>query len=126
MSFQSLPIHLEMLGTTHVAVGFNDLGILLTCDLREAPHEQPFPKALRFVGLDGSAFSVAKSLVVAEMLQMPGCQVVAKMSVIGIIEYLYTETSKNTGSIVLFAVVRAHKQFVNLVSCTDVLTWCST
>lgn len=122
MSFQSLPIHLEMLGTTHVAVGFNDLGILLTCDLREAPHEQPFPKALRFVGLDGSAFSVAKSLVVAEMLQMPGCQVVAKMSVIGIIEYLYTETSKNTGSIVLFAVVRAHKQFVNLVSCTDVLT----
>ena len=56
-----------------MAVGFNDLGMLLTCDLREAPHgSQPSPKALRFVGLDGSAFSVAKSLVVAEMLQMPG------------------------------------------------------
>ena len=68
----SIACNLEMLGTTHVAVGFNDLGMLLTCDLREAPHEQPSPKALRFVGLDGSAFSVAKSLVVAEMLQMPG------------------------------------------------------
>lgn len=68
----SIACNLEMLGTTHVAVGFNDLGMLLTCDLREAPHEQPSQKALRFVGLDGSAFSVAKSLVVAEMLQMPG------------------------------------------------------
>ena len=58
-------------GTTHVAVGFNDLGMLLTCDLREAPGGK-CSNPLRFVGIDASAFSVAKSLVLAEMLRMLG------------------------------------------------------
>ncbi|CAE7567241.1 RPAP3, partial [Symbiodinium pilosum] len=55
-------------GTTHVAVGFNDLGILLSCDLREEPSKNVLGP-LRFVGLDSSAFSVAKSKVIAEMLK---------------------------------------------------------
>ncbi|CAJ1460671.1 unnamed protein product [Effrenium voratum] len=48
-------------GTTHVAVGFNDLGMLLTCQLLPAPQG---PGPLRFVGIDCSAYSVAKSLVI--------------------------------------------------------------
>lgn len=55
-------------GTTHVAVGFNDLGILLSCDLREAPGGKKGHDPLRFIGIDASPFSVAKSLVLAEML----------------------------------------------------------
>eukprot|EP00438_Fugacium_kawagutii_P013222 Skav207298 [mRNA] locus=scaffold1463:162875:168326:- [translate_table: standard] len=44
--------------------------MLLTCDLRDAP--TPSREPLRFVGIDASAFSVAKSLVLAEMLGMLG------------------------------------------------------
>ena len=56
----------KSLGTTHVAVGFNDLGMLLTCQLLPAPQG---PGPLRFVGIDCSAYSVAKSLVIAQLLR---------------------------------------------------------
>ena len=51
------------LGTVHVAVGFVDLGVLLSCDLG--------PRGagpLRFVGVELSAFAVAKSLVIWQMV----------------------------------------------------------
>ena len=51
-------------------MGFNDLGILLSCDLREAPGGKKCHDPLRFIGIDASPFSVAKSLVLAEMLRM--------------------------------------------------------
>ena len=51
-------------------MGFNDLGILLSCDLREAPGGKKGHDPLRFIGIDASPFSVAKSLVLAEMLRM--------------------------------------------------------
>ena len=52
---------------THVAVGFNDLGVLLTCDLRNGPADAIGP--LRFCGIDMSPFSVAKAAVLAEILK---------------------------------------------------------
>jgi len=52
-----------------VAVGFNDLSLLLPCTLNAPPgHQGP----LRFVGLDPNPFSVAKSLVIAEMVRRGG------------------------------------------------------
>mmetsp|Transcript_101092 Transcript_101092/g.294350 ORF Transcript_101092/g.294350 Transcript_101092/m.294350 type:complete len:493 (-) Transcript_101092:28-1506(-) len=59
------------LGTCHVAVGFNDLSMLLTCDLRDPPSEDSRAGPLRFVGIDSSPFCVAKSTVLLEMLRLP-------------------------------------------------------
>jgi hypothetical protein len=55
----------EMLvqGKTHVAVGFVDLGLLMTADL--LPGDDP----LRFIGIERSAFAVAKTHVIWEMLK---------------------------------------------------------
>lgn len=55
-------------GTVHVAVGFNDLNLLLHCQLAGAPPSRR-QGPLRFVGFDASPFSVAKSMVIAEMLR---------------------------------------------------------
>ena len=56
-------------GTTHVALGFNDLGFLLSAELVDSPglSEQQLP--LHFVGYDRCPFAVAKFKVVAEMLK---------------------------------------------------------
>jgi len=53
-----------------VAVEFNDLSMLLHCQLSDAPSGCQGP--LRFMGFDLNPFSVAKSLVVAEMLRRAG------------------------------------------------------
>jgi tetratricopeptide (TPR) repeat protein len=53
------------LGTVHVAVGFVDLGVLLSCDIVDAPEGRTGP--LRFVGVELSCFAVAKSLVIWQM-----------------------------------------------------------
>jgi hypothetical protein len=52
------------LGPTHVALGFNDLQVLLP----DAASTAPIPP-LRFIGYDRSTFSVAKTLVLAHMLR---------------------------------------------------------
>jgi hypothetical protein len=59
----------EMLhqGTTHVAVGFVDLGILLAADIR--PGSTRNGNQLRFVGVERSAFCVAKTHVVWELIR---------------------------------------------------------
>ena len=53
------------LGTVHVAVGFVDLGVLLSCELCDAPKSRAGP--LRFVGIELSCFAVAKSLAIWQM-----------------------------------------------------------
>lgn len=55
------------LGTVHVAVGFVDLGVLLSCDIGEAPKGRTGP--LRFVGVELSCFAVAKSLAIWQMIK---------------------------------------------------------
>ena len=57
-------------GSTHVAVGNNDLGLLLASMENVLPPStnDQIGKPLRFVGVDSSPFSVAKTLVVAQML----------------------------------------------------------
>jgi hypothetical protein len=52
------------LGTTHVAVGFVDLGVLSTGTLAGDQQDGP----LRFVGYDQSAPCVAKTIVLARMM----------------------------------------------------------
>jgi len=55
-------------GTSHVAVGFVDLGILFAADLISPPsqlHQGP----LKFIGIEKSPYSVAKTLVVWGLIE---------------------------------------------------------
>eukprot|EP01114_Cavostelium_apophysatum_P000567 TRINITY_DN10513_c0_g1_i1.p1 TRINITY_DN10513_c0_g1~~TRINITY_DN10513_c0_g1_i1.p1 ORF type:complete len:468 (+),score=108.09 TRINITY_DN10513_c0_g1_i1:342-1745(+) len=54
------------LGTTHVSVGLADLGVLLTAVLIQHPKKEQ--KSLRFQGYDSSAYAVAKSRIIVEMI----------------------------------------------------------
>ena len=55
-------------GSTHVAIGFVDLGILLVAELR--PPDDPGNRdPLRFVGVERSAFCVAKTYVIWELIR---------------------------------------------------------
>ncbi len=56
-------------GTTHVALGFNDLGFLLSAKLVDSSGLQEQQLPLHFVGYDRCPFAVAKFKVVAEMLK---------------------------------------------------------
>mmetsp|Transcript_9971 Transcript_9971/g.23771 ORF Transcript_9971/g.23771 Transcript_9971/m.23771 type:complete len:437 (+) Transcript_9971:932-2242(+) len=56
-----------LLGTTHVAVGFVDLGILIEADLH-GPPKVGMNGPLCFLGIETSPYAVAKTLVVWEML----------------------------------------------------------
>ena len=55
-------------GTVHVAAGFVDLGILLAADLDASSSHHRGP--LRFVGFERSAYAVAKTLVIWEMIAL--------------------------------------------------------
>ena len=55
-------------GTTHVAVGFIDLGILLSANLHDPPSDSHVGP-LRFIGVEKSPYAVAKSLVLWEMMK---------------------------------------------------------
>ena len=55
-------------GTTHVAVGFVDLGILFAAELSGPPSNQ-CDGPLHFLGIDMSAYAVAKTLVLWELLK---------------------------------------------------------
>ena len=54
-------------GKTHVAVGFVDLGFLLNAQIKDSENGP-----LRFVGVERCPFSVAKTLVIWEILRMDG------------------------------------------------------
>lgn len=62
---QAYRADLLSLGTVHVAVGFVDLGVLLSSVVDEAPRGCSGP--LRFVGVELSRFAVAKSLTIWQM-----------------------------------------------------------
>eukprot|EP00439_Symbiodinium_sp_Y106_P060733 s491_g9.t1 len=56
-------------GTVHVAVGFNDLGALLTGDFRPSTQHDHGP--LRFIGYEMNAFNVAKTRIIERLLKDP-------------------------------------------------------
>ncbi|PXF45034.1 hypothetical protein BWQ96_05207 [Gracilariopsis chorda] len=58
-------------GTTHVSVGFNDLGCLLSAKFCTLETTESTRQAVRFVGFEKSEFSVAKSRVLAQMIGDP-------------------------------------------------------
>jgi hypothetical protein len=69
-SFSNQAYRKEVLhqGTTHVAVGFVDLGMLFAANLNRSP-SRGSDEPLRFIGVDMSAYSVAKAHVVWELLR---------------------------------------------------------
>jgi hypothetical protein len=69
-SFSNQAYRKEVLhqGTTHVAVGFVDLGMLFAADLKPS-HSRGSAEPLRFLGVDMSAYSIAKTHVVWELLR---------------------------------------------------------
>ena len=71
-SFSNQAYRREMLhrGTVHVAVGFVDLGVLLSCTLGDAPANATRGGPLQFVGVELSAYAVAKSLAVWQMIKL--------------------------------------------------------
>lgn len=58
-------------GTSHLAIGFNDLNSLINCKWMQAVEAEYQGKPARFVGLEMNPFNVAKTLVIAEMLTEP-------------------------------------------------------
>eukprot|EP01126_Amoeba_proteus_P057134 TRINITY_DN7249_c0_g3_i2.p1 TRINITY_DN7249_c0_g3~~TRINITY_DN7249_c0_g3_i2.p1 ORF type:complete len:726 (+),score=118.74 TRINITY_DN7249_c0_g3_i2:115-2292(+) len=72
-SFSNTPDFPQILhfGTTHIAVGFCDLGMLLTSVLtvHESNPNSVLKKPCVFVGVDMSAYAVAKFLVVNSMMK---------------------------------------------------------
>lgn len=62
------PAQILKFGSVHVAVGFVDLGILLDSNFVEA-EDKKSTKALILRGIEASSFSVAKSLVLWEMMR---------------------------------------------------------
>ena len=72
-NFVNCPHRNEMFfqGTTHLAVGFNDLNSLMNCKWMNAIEQEYHDKPSSFVGLEMNPFNVAKTLVIAEMLYNP-------------------------------------------------------
>ncbi|KAK9804206.1 hypothetical protein WJX72_001253 [[Myrmecia] bisecta] len=69
-SFGNVPARKEILtpGTTHVAVGFLDLGSLAAACMAWEECVPPGEGPLRWIGYDCSPYAVAKTLVIARML----------------------------------------------------------
>ncbi|TDH72666.1 hypothetical protein CCR75_008477 [Bremia lactucae] len=65
-------------GTTHVAIGLNDLSSLLSATLQE---QADTAGPLRFVGFEMSEFAVAKCKVVAHMLRSPSVALTSVLEV---------------------------------------------
>jgi len=70
-SFSNQAYRKEVLhrATTHVAVGFVDLGMLFAADLQPGPTGKS-GHPMRFIGVEMSAYVVAKAHVIWELLQM--------------------------------------------------------
>lgn len=68
-SFSNQPYRKEALhlGTTHVAAGFVDLGLLFATELHDPPANRSGP--LHFVGVELSSYAVAKTHVIWEMMK---------------------------------------------------------
>ncbi|ETO82310.1 hypothetical protein F444_03535 [Phytophthora nicotianae P1976] len=66
-------------GSTHVAIGFNDLSSLLSAKIQDKTSSSTGP--LRFEGIEMSEFAVAKCKVVAQMLGSPDVSIASVMEV---------------------------------------------
>ncbi|ETL47417.1 hypothetical protein L916_02837 [Phytophthora nicotianae] len=66
-------------GSTHVAMGFNDLSSLLSAKIQDKTSSSTGP--LRFEGIEMSEFAVAKCKVVAQMLGSPDVSIASVMEV---------------------------------------------
>lgn len=55
-------------GSTHVGVGFVDLGLLLDLQF-DKNHSDPSDGSLKFVGIESCAYSIAKTQVIIEMMR---------------------------------------------------------
>ncbi|KAG2511691.1 hypothetical protein JM16_008167 [Phytophthora kernoviae] len=79
-NFANNPSRAEVyfIGSTHVAIGFNDFSSLLTAQLHNKPNSVA---PLRFVGFEMSEFAVAKCKVVAQMLGSPSASILSVMEV---------------------------------------------
>lgn len=70
-SFPNSPCHPKMkfdFGSVHVAVGFNDLDCLVSTLYQDSTDPGVIGAPLNFVGIERSEYSIAKSLVIADML----------------------------------------------------------
>lgn len=56
-------------GGTHVSVGFNDLGCLLSAEFEEPQEIEKHKEPLRFIGFERSEFSIAKFSVILNMIK---------------------------------------------------------
>jgi len=92
-------------GTTHVAVGFVDLGMLFAASLQEPPDGQSGP--LHFLGIDMCPCVVAKTLVIWEMLkQTPRTLQKRKDHIRSVAQVWFSTTwSETTGDAVKTALV---------------------
>ena len=77
-NFSNFPGRKDVLtwGTTYVAVGFNDLIVLLKSQLVADGSSN---RALKFIGIDGSAYAVAKTEVLWQMMMdrsTPICSII--------------------------------------------------
>ena len=71
-NFLVCPKHTLRFGSTHVAVGFVDLGLLLDSKYLKRTDDTHKSECLLFRGFEANTFSVAKSLVLWDMICMKG------------------------------------------------------
>ncbi len=90
------------LGTVHVAVGFVDLGVLLICDIADAPKGRMGP--LQFVGVELSCFAVAKSLAIWQMIKDAAN---SKTSANAILQVWFSSTWQQSTEVSFRSAVRA-------------------
>lgn len=67
------------LGSTHVALGFVDLGILLEAELKDPPTPK-MNVPICFMGIEQSPCAVAKTLVILEMISSRREGIISDMS----------------------------------------------
>merc|ERR1712087_18430 len=92
-------------GQLHIAVGFCDLGLLTKCTIGQSKSGP-----VRFLAIDMSAYSVAKSYVIAEMLKNP------KISSESVLEVWYSSTwtapTKSDFQSTLETIIKTQKETV--------------
>ena len=103
-SNQAYRKELLTMSTVHVAVGFVDLGVLISCDInRDAPKGHHGP--LRVVGVELSTFAVAKSLVVWQMVTQ-AAHSKYKTTAISVLQVWYSATWDSSTESAFRAAVR--------------------
>eukprot|EP00659_Diplonema_papillatum_P006603 gene6603-10102_t len=79
-------------GNTHVAVGFNDLGCMTALCTETLKKEAESQGAVDFKGVDLNEFSIAKYLVIVEMLKLAGDTPSTNVTVSHVLQVWYSST----------------------------------